>query len=120
MAAVLVGVPAVLLKTASYSSPFSARAGREAVGGRGRAGDGAEGRAAVGAHFPLHAGRGIAAGRGREGRRVARTTVWLAGFGSRPGRSLTVSVAAVVVAARAVAEDRLVLVAVFRGLAVKL
>ena len=56
VAAVLVAVPALLVKTASYSLPLSAPCCREAIGGRGRAGDGAERRPAVGAHLPLHAG----------------------------------------------------------------
>ena len=90
-------------------------AGREAVGGRGRAADGDIVRA-VAAHFPLHGRCGVSAGRRREGhcaachdRLIGRIRGYrgrgLNGQGGRGGRGRTDTVA----------EDRLVLVAVLRG-----
>ena len=43
---------------------------RKRVGSRGRAGDGGVGDAAIGAHLPLHARRGLARCRSREARRL--------------------------------------------------
>ena len=81
LAGVVVAEPRLLVKTASYWLPFSARGGREAVGGRGCAGDGAERRrrrwcslptARVGAGLPLAAAVKVAV--------PPAVTVWLAGF----------------------------------------
>ena len=54
--------------------------------------------AAVGAHLPLHAGRGIAAGRRREAGRAARDDRLIGRVRGHAGAVWTVSVAAVVVA----------------------
>ena len=57
------------------------------------------GRAAVGAHLPLHGRRGRARGGSREGRRLAGGDRLAGGIGGHDRRKvLTVSVAAVVVA----------------------
>src|SRR5208337_4838009 len=91
----------------------------EGQGGAGSARDVAEGRAAVGAHLPLHRGRGVAAGRRREGGRLAgghRLAGRLGGDrGGELGRVHSQGGRIGSSCADAVGEYRLVLVAVLGG-----